>query len=182
MSLVCPCCSWLVLAPRVLPLCTNHFVWVVCRPVWVSEACKLFLVPSRSSNTPLYPSKCCELRSVLRLLLLPLPLCFVWTHLWVLWGVGSALGMEWPRFKFFEKIRMEKHWNQSRFKCCNDKIVVDSTTRIIGISLFSNPLWDLTSIPKFSTLIYNPFWSTFSCIWMWGDLTHKVIIVKPYLI
>jgi hypothetical protein len=30
----------------------------------VSEACQLFLVPSRSSNTPLYPSKCCELGSV----------------------------------------------------------------------------------------------------------------------
>jgi len=45
-SLVCPCCPWLVLAPRVFQLCTNHFVWVVCRPVWVSEACQLFLVPS----------------------------------------------------------------------------------------------------------------------------------------
>jgi hypothetical protein len=32
-SLVCPCYSWLVLAPRVLQLCTNHFVWVVCRLV-----------------------------------------------------------------------------------------------------------------------------------------------------
>jgi hypothetical protein len=32
-SLVCPCCSWLVLAPKVLQLRTNHFVWVVCRPV-----------------------------------------------------------------------------------------------------------------------------------------------------
>jgi len=32
-SLVCPCCPWLVLAPRVLQLCTNHFVWVVCRLV-----------------------------------------------------------------------------------------------------------------------------------------------------
>jgi len=68
-SLVCPCCPWFVLAPRVFQLCTNHFVWVVCRPVWVSEACQLFLVPSRSSNTPLYPSKCYELGSVLRLLL-----------------------------------------------------------------------------------------------------------------
>ncbi len=38
-SLLCLCCPWLVLAPRVLQLCTNHFVWVVCRPVWVSEAC-----------------------------------------------------------------------------------------------------------------------------------------------
>ncbi len=55
-SLVCPCCPWLVLAPNVLQLCTNHFVWVLCRPVSVSEACQLFLVPSRSSNTPLYPS------------------------------------------------------------------------------------------------------------------------------
>jgi len=29
-SLVCP---WLILAPSVLQLCTNHFVWVVCRLV-----------------------------------------------------------------------------------------------------------------------------------------------------
>jgi hypothetical protein len=32
-SLVCPCCSWFVLAPKVLQLCTNHFVWVVCKSV-----------------------------------------------------------------------------------------------------------------------------------------------------
>jgi hypothetical protein len=65
-SLVCPCCSWLVLTPKVLQLCINHFVWVVCRLMWVSEACQLFLVPSRSSNMPMYPSKCCELGSVPR--------------------------------------------------------------------------------------------------------------------
>jgi len=87
-SLVCPCCPWLVLAPRVFQLCPNHFVWVVCRPVWVSEACQLFLVPSRSSNTPLYPSKCCELGSVPWFL--PLPLCFTWIHIWILQGIGSA--------------------------------------------------------------------------------------------
>jgi len=29
-SLVCPCCPWLVLTPKVFQLCTNHFVWVVC--------------------------------------------------------------------------------------------------------------------------------------------------------
>jgi hypothetical protein len=81
-SLVCLCCPWLVLAPSVLQLCTNHFVWVVCRPVWVSEACQLFLVPSRSSNTPLYPSKCCELGSVLWLLLIPL--LSTWAHIWAL--------------------------------------------------------------------------------------------------
>jgi len=68
-SLVCPCCPWLVLALRVLQLCTNHFVWVVCRPVWVIKTCQLFLVRSQSSNPPLYPSKGYELGSVLRLLL-----------------------------------------------------------------------------------------------------------------
>jgi hypothetical protein len=36
-SLVCLCCPWLVLAPKVLQLCTNHFVWVVCMLVWVNK-------------------------------------------------------------------------------------------------------------------------------------------------
>jgi len=87
-SLMCMCCPWLVLAPTVFQLCTNHLVWVVCRPVWVSEACQFFLVPSRSSNTPLYPSRCCELGNMPWLL--PLLLSFTWTHIWVLQGVGSA--------------------------------------------------------------------------------------------
>ncbi len=79
-SLVCPCYPWLVLAPKVLQLCTNHFVWVVCRPVRMSEACQLFLVPSWNSSTPLYPSKCCEPRSVPQLI--TFPLFFVWdSHL-----------------------------------------------------------------------------------------------------
>jgi len=87
-SLVCPCFPWFVLAPRVLQLCTNHFVWVVCKPVWMSEDGQHFLVPSRNSSAPLYPSKCCELKNVPRLL--PLPLSFTWTHIWVLQGVGGA--------------------------------------------------------------------------------------------
>jgi hypothetical protein len=56
-SLMCLCCPWLVLAPKVLQLCTNHLVLVLCRSVWVNEAYQLFLVPFRSSSTPLYPSK-----------------------------------------------------------------------------------------------------------------------------
>ncbi len=32
-SLLCPCYPWLVLAPKVLQLCTNLFVWVVCKLV-----------------------------------------------------------------------------------------------------------------------------------------------------
>jgi hypothetical protein len=56
-SLVCSCCSWLVLAPKVFQLCTNHLALVLCRSVWVYKACQLFLVPSRSSSVPFYPSK-----------------------------------------------------------------------------------------------------------------------------
>jgi hypothetical protein len=56
-SLVCSCCMWLVWAPKVLQLCTNHLALVLCRSVWVDKACQLFLVPSQSSSTPLYPSK-----------------------------------------------------------------------------------------------------------------------------
>jgi len=56
-SLVCPCCPWLILAPKVFQLCTNHLVLVLCRSMWVGEACQLFLVPSQSSSTPFYPSK-----------------------------------------------------------------------------------------------------------------------------
>jgi hypothetical protein len=56
-SLVNPSCPWLVLAPKVFQLCTNHLVLVLCRFVWVVEACEFFLVPSQNSSTPLYPSK-----------------------------------------------------------------------------------------------------------------------------
>jgi hypothetical protein len=32
-DVVNPCCLWLVLAPKVLQLCTNHIVLVLCRTV-----------------------------------------------------------------------------------------------------------------------------------------------------
>jgi hypothetical protein len=56
-SLVCPSCPWLVLTPKVLQLCINHLVLVLCKSMWIIEACQFFLVPSRNSNTPLYPFK-----------------------------------------------------------------------------------------------------------------------------
>jgi hypothetical protein len=37
MSLVCSGCPWLVLAPKVVQLCINHFVLVLWRSVWVSK-------------------------------------------------------------------------------------------------------------------------------------------------
>jgi len=56
-SLVSPSCPWFVLAPKMFQLCTNHFALVLCKPVWVSKACQIFLVPFWSSSTPLYLSK-----------------------------------------------------------------------------------------------------------------------------
>jgi len=94
-SFVCPCCPWLILAPKVLQLCTNHLVWVVCKPVWMSEACQLFLVPSQSFNMPLYPSKCSELENMPWFL--PLPLSCTWIHFWVSQGVGSASLLPLPK-------------------------------------------------------------------------------------
>ncbi len=57
MSLVSLSCPRFVLAPKVLQLCINHLVLVLCRSGWVVKACQFFLVPSQSSSTPLYPSK-----------------------------------------------------------------------------------------------------------------------------
>jgi len=54
---VCPSCPWLVLTPKVRQPCINHFVLVLCRSVWIVEACQLFLVPSWSSNLPFNPPK-----------------------------------------------------------------------------------------------------------------------------
>jgi hypothetical protein len=42
-SLVCSSCLWFVLTPKVFQLCTNHPVLVLCRFVWISEACQFFL-------------------------------------------------------------------------------------------------------------------------------------------
>jgi len=56
-SLVNSSCSWFVLVSKVLQLCTDHFVLVLCRPMWVIKACQIFVVPSQSSSMPFYPSK-----------------------------------------------------------------------------------------------------------------------------
>jgi len=82
-------CPWLALTANVLQLCTNHLVLVLCRPIWVNEACQFFLVSSRSSNTPLYPSK--VLRTKERALDSLLFHYFLFgTHILVPQGVGST--------------------------------------------------------------------------------------------
>jgi hypothetical protein len=48
-------CPWLVLAPKVLQLCTNHLVFGFVQVRVNSWCLSFFLIPSQSSNTPLYP-------------------------------------------------------------------------------------------------------------------------------
>jgi hypothetical protein len=37
-SFVCSSCPWLTRAPKVLQLCNNHFLLILCRSAWVIEA------------------------------------------------------------------------------------------------------------------------------------------------
>jgi hypothetical protein len=99
-SLVCSSCPWLVLAPKVLQLCTDHLVLVLCRSVWVNKSCHFFLVPSRSSNTPLYPSIMLRAREHAST---PCPsVVFQFgTHTWVSQGVGGASWMVWKLSSFW---------------------------------------------------------------------------------
>ncbi len=90
-SLVCPNCLWIlcvqiVLTPEVLQQCTNHLVLVLCRSVWVNKACHFFLIPSRSSSTPLNPFIVLRIRERASI-----PYLFI--HVWVLQGVGGASTM-----------------------------------------------------------------------------------------
>jgi hypothetical protein len=62
-------CSWLVLAPKVLQLCTNQLVFGFVQ-VCVSSWCFFFfLIPSWSSNTPFYPQSVANQRACLNSLL-----------------------------------------------------------------------------------------------------------------
>ncbi len=109
-SLVSLSCSWLVLTPKVFQLCTNHLVLVLCRPIWVSEACQFVLVPSRSSNTPLYPSKVLQAREH------PPTPCS---------SVVFCLGLTFESFKELGA----RHWTPLNLKMLNFLLKKDSTTK-----------------------------------------------------
>ncbi len=55
-SLVCPNCPRFVLTPKMLQLCTNHLVLVLCKSVWVNKlvtSSKSHLGASTCPSTPL---------------------------------------------------------------------------------------------------------------------------------
>jgi hypothetical protein len=83
-SLVNPSCLWLVLAPKVLQLCTNHLVLVLCN--W-----SLSILPSPIPELQHAPL---PFQSVVSQGTCPDSLFFHYflfgTHIWVPQGVGSA--------------------------------------------------------------------------------------------
>ncbi len=91
-SLMSPSCPWLILAPKVLQLCTNHFVLILCRHVW-SLSILRSPIPELQ-HTPL------PLQSATSQGTCPASLffcCFPFgTHIWVLQGVGSASSSKTP--------------------------------------------------------------------------------------
>jgi hypothetical protein len=81
--------------------------------MWLNSCLSLFLVPSRSSSTPLYPWKCCELRSVPQG-----PDFFVVSTLDSLLSLSRSLGVR--QVQRGEKVHLfllplaTKHWNLPR--------------------------------------------------------------------
>jgi len=88
-SLVSSSCSWLVLASKVLQLCTNHLVLVLCIHVWVNEACQFFLVLSWSSSMAFYPSKMLRAKECAPTSCSSVIFCLGF-HIWIPQGVESA--------------------------------------------------------------------------------------------
>jgi hypothetical protein len=93
-SLVCSNYPWLILALKVLQLCTNHFVLVLCRSVEVIEACHFFLVPiPELQHAPLPLYSAASQGACLDSLLF---CCFQFEiHIWIPQGVGSASYVFW---------------------------------------------------------------------------------------
>jgi hypothetical protein len=87
-SFMCLSCLWFVLAPKVLQLCTNHPVLVLCRSVWIIEACQFLPSPiPKLQHAPL-PSKCYKPGSGPNSLIF---CCFQFgTHIWIPQGIGST--------------------------------------------------------------------------------------------
>ncbi len=94
-------CPWLVLAPKMFQLCTNHLVLVLCKFAWVIEACKFFLIPSRSFSKPLYPFKVLWTRE-----------CAPTPYSSIVFSLDSHLSpsRSWKRIKLNLVAKSLKHW------------------------------------------------------------------------
>ncbi len=113
------------LRQKVLQLCTNHLVSVLCRSVWVIEACHFFLVPSQSSSTPFYPSIMLWTRE--RPWLFTLLLFLVWdSHLSPSrsWEHVTFVGMGYLNFYSVDRCYCQSSTSPSKPKTCHlDSIV-----------------------------------------------------------
>ncbi len=97
-SLVCSSCPWLILAPNVLQLCTNHFVLVflqACVSDWSLSRLPNLISELQHAPLPFYSGASQE--TCLDFLLFR---CFQFgIHIWVPQGVGSV-SFKIPLFQF----------------------------------------------------------------------------------
>jgi len=56
-------CSWLVLAPKCSNYALTNLLFGLCKFMWVSDCSSFFLIPFRSSNTPLYSQSAANQRA-----------------------------------------------------------------------------------------------------------------------
>ncbi len=130
----------------------------------MTKACQLFLVPSRSSNPPLYPSKGCELRSVLRLLLFR---CFL---LGLTFESLEELGVRQHVFNFQSifhstSVKVTKqfsHIHKLSFNCYTKTFMSLTIIESIMVSMYL-----LSSMPHVADNRYNP------------NIIHKISILSP---
>jgi hypothetical protein len=104
---------------KVFQLCTNHLVLVLCRSMWVVEACQFSLVPSRSFSTPLYPSKVLQAKERASTLC-SFDVFLLGLTFGVIQGVRSTSQcMPCKVFNFFVSMLHHKMITIQKFKMCN---------------------------------------------------------------
>jgi hypothetical protein len=111
-SFVSSSCLWFILMPKMLQLCTNHPVLVLCKFVWVIEACQFFLVLSQSCSTPLYHSKMLQARERPRLLIL---------LMFSVWDSHLSPSRSWEHV-IFSWTYWYHRWTTCWWFCCKVKI------------------------------------------------------------
>jgi hypothetical protein len=165
-NLVCPGCPWFILTPKVLQLCINHFVLVLCKSVWVSKACNFFLILSRSSSMPLYP--CIVLWARVRALT---PCSFV----------VFSLGLTFESLRSWECVKFS---NKRIYYYKKISIQVFNTN-----NLEYNQIFNINSFSNSIILVRQAFWTqtifqnkqcVCVCVWNWEWIYVKFIIMETF--
>jgi hypothetical protein len=147
-NLVSLSCLWLVLTPKVFQLCTNHLVLILCRFMWVVEAYQFFLVPFRSSSTPLYPSKVLRAKECA-----PTPYSFVVFNL----DLHLSPSRSWERIKYNRWIKKYLFFLIWNFFFCETTMKHTMYNIILSFWFFYYRIWTIQQLEKIGFSFYTMF-------------------------